>query len=46
MTANLNGHGTTRFGHRLRAPLVQEDYERRESQPEFKLKLVKTFGKP
>lgn len=46
VTANLNGLGTTRFGHRLRAPLVQEDYERRESQPEFKLKLVKALGKP
>lgn len=45
VTANLTGLGTTRFGHRLRAPLVQEDYERKESQPEFKLKLVKTLGK-
>lgn len=45
VTANLTGLGTTRFGHRLRAPLVQQDYERKERQPEFKLKLVKTLGK-
>ena len=43
VTANLSGVGSTRTGHRLRAPLVQEDYERREG-PEFKLKLVKTLG--
>lgn len=45
VTANLNGLGPTHTGHRLRAPLVQEDYERRERLPEFKLKLVKTLGK-
>jgi len=45
VTANLTGLGTTRFGHRLQAPLVQENYERKERQPEFKLKLVKTLGK-
>jgi len=33
------------FGHRLRAPLVQELY--REKNPvQFRLKLLKTFGKP
>jgi outer membrane receptor for ferrienterochelin and colicin len=45
VTANVNGLGPVRTGHRLRALLVQEDYERKESLPEFKLKLVKTFGK-
>jgi len=30
--------------HRLEAPLVQEDYDSRD-QPEFKVKLLKTFGK-
>ena len=30
--------------HRLDAPLVQEDYDSRD-EPEFKLKLLKTFGK-
>ena len=45
VTANLTGLGTTRFGHRLQAPLVQENYERKERQPEFKLKFVKTLGK-
>lgn len=45
VTANLNGLGPTHTGHRLRAPLVQEDYDRKERLPEFKLKLVKTLGK-
>jgi len=45
VTANVNGLGPARTGHRLRALLVQEDYERKERQPEFKLKLVKTLGK-
>ena len=43
LTANLSGIGSARTGHRLRAPLVQEDYERREG-PEFKFKIVKTLG--
>jgi hypothetical protein len=43
VTANLSGLGSTRTGHRLVAPLVQERYDRRES-PEFKVKLVKTLG--
>ena len=43
VTANLSGIGSTRTRHRLRAALVQEDYERREG-PEFKLKVVKTLG--
>jgi outer membrane receptor for ferrienterochelin and colicin len=30
--------------HQLLAPLVQEDYEQRQP-PEFKIKLLKTFGK-
>jgi outer membrane receptor protein involved in Fe transport len=43
VTANVVGLGSTRTGHRLVAPLVQEIYERRE-RPEFKVKLVKTIG--
>ena len=30
--------------HRLEAPLVQEDYDSRD-EPEFRIKLLKTFGK-
>lgn len=30
--------------HRLDAPLVQEDYDSRD-EPEFRIKLLKTFGK-
>lgn len=33
------------FGHRLEAPLVQEDYSE-HSPGEFKLRLLKTFGNP
>jgi outer membrane receptor protein involved in Fe transport len=35
----------SRIRHDLVAPLVQEDYAEHR-QPEFKLKLLKTFGKP
>jgi outer membrane receptor protein involved in Fe transport len=45
VTANLNGLGPVHYRHRLRALLVQEDYDKKDSLPEFKLKLVKTFGK-
>ena len=45
VTGNLTGLGTLHSGHRLIAPLVQETYDRRQG-PEFKLKLVKTLGKP
>ena len=44
LTASLNGLGSIRNRHHLIAPLVLEDYEKRE-RPEFKLKLVKTLGK-
>ena len=44
LTASINGIGTMRYRHHLIAPLVREDYEKREN-PEFKLKLVKTLGK-
>jgi ferric enterobactin receptor len=44
LTASLNGLGAINYRHHLIAPLVREDYEKREN-PEFKLKLVKTLGK-
>jgi outer membrane receptor protein involved in Fe transport len=44
ITANLIGVGPVHFGHQLLAPTVQEEYDKRESLPEFKVKLVKTFG--
>jgi hypothetical protein len=46
-TVSLSGtvNYLSRSGHRLMAPLVQEDYSRRQPV-EFKLKLLKTFGKP
>lgn len=44
VTGNVTGLGTLHRRHRLIAPLVQENYDRREG-PEFKLKLVKTLGK-
>lgn len=37
--------GTVHYGHRLIAPLVQEYYAV-HNRTEFKLKLMKTFGKP
>lgn len=37
--------GALHYGHRLIAPLVQELYSVRR-RPEFRLKLMKTFGKP
>lgn len=37
--------GALHYGHRLLAPLVQE-YYRVNYRPEFKLKLMKTFGTP
>jgi outer membrane receptor for ferrienterochelin and colicin len=40
----LNVLTPVRYRHRLFAPLVQEDYDSRD-EPEFKLKLLKTFGK-
>lgn len=45
ITANVIDLGTRHFRHRLDAPLVQEIYDRRQT-PEFKIKLVKTIGKP
>jgi hypothetical protein len=45
VTGNLSGLGTLHSRHRLIAPLIQETYDKREG-PEFKLKLVKTLGKP
>jgi outer membrane receptor protein involved in Fe transport len=44
LTATVNGIGTRHFRHTLSAPLVQEEFERRERLPTFKLKLSKTFG--
>ena len=44
LTASLNGLGAINYRHHLIAPLVREDYEKREN-PEFKLKLVNTLGK-
>jgi outer membrane receptor for ferrienterochelin and colicin len=44
ITANLNGVGPVHFRHQLLAPTVQEGYDRRDSLPEFKVKLVKTLG--
>jgi outer membrane receptor for ferrienterochelin and colicin len=43
LTATVNYQSLNR--HRLDAPLVQEDYAVRRPM-EFKLKLLKTFGKP
>jgi ferric enterobactin receptor len=37
--------GGLHLGHRLLAPFVQE-YYREHNRPEFRLKLMKTFGKP
>lgn len=44
LTASLNGIGSGHSSSRLIAPSIQERYETRTRQPEFKLKLVKTFG--
>ena len=44
LTATLNGLGSIHYSHHLIAPLVREDYRKREN-PEFKLKLVRTLGK-
>ena len=44
LTASLNGIGSGHSKSRLIAPSIQERYETRTRQPEFKLKLVKTFG--
>jgi len=40
----LNGIGSGHSSSSLIAPSIQERYETRTRQPEFKLKLVKTFG--
>ena len=44
LTALLNGIGSGHSSSRLIAPSIQERYETSTRQPEFKLKLVKTFG--
>ena len=44
LTGSLNGIGSGRSSNRLIAPSIQERTETRTRQPEFKLKLVKTFG--
>jgi ferric enterobactin receptor len=44
LTGSINRLGTRNYRHTLDAPLVQEDFVRRETQPTFKLKLVKTLG--
>lgn len=46
VTAALSGIGADGHHHRLVAPLVQEDYRKRERLPELKFKLVRTFGNP
>ena len=44
VTASMENFGQPRFRRWLDAPLVQEFSIRHESQPLFRLKLVKTFG--
>jgi hypothetical protein len=44
VTASLENFGQPRFRYWLEAPLVREYSVRRETQPLFRLKLVKTFG--
>ncbi|MDB5722385.1 MAG: hypothetical protein JWP15_3003, partial [Alphaproteobacteria bacterium] len=44
LTGTLEGVGSSDYRHRLDAPLVHEDYSRRDSTPLFKLKAVKSFG--
>ncbi len=44
LTGTLSGLGTTKSYRRLVAERVREDLESRERGPEFKVKLVKTFG--
>ncbi|HYI42786.1 MAG TPA: TonB-dependent receptor [Sphingomicrobium sp.] len=44
VTGQLTGIGSDEYRHRLFAPLVQEEYFKRERQPVFKLKLVRTIG--
>ena len=44
LTALLNGIGSGHSSSSLIAPSIQERYETRTRQPEFNLKLVKTFG--
>ncbi len=46
MTASIDGIGSTRYGHRLIAPTIQELYERRDRNPVFELKLTKALGTP
>jgi len=44
LTASLNGIGSGHSSSRLIAPSIQARDDVRTRQPEFKLKLVKTFG--
>ena len=44
MTGALNGIRSDDYRHRLNAPLVQEEYRKRERQPVFKLKFVRIIG--
>jgi outer membrane receptor for ferrienterochelin and colicin len=44
LTASADGIGARHFRHVLTAPTVQEDFDRRETLPFFRLKLSKTFG--